>query len=178
MIFCHKCGSLNHRPGDCSALDQHLSPPVAAVAVVESPVVVAAPESEPVFWKPRWIGGPAICSKVNRAAFGCEAELSDYMKRRCGPSVRLVRTWTCDSCGQLHFQGKVPGPSGESSGSGRESQYPRTPFIPFRQKAMREAAFSSADMELPKRDLPPEQSKKAVPVPKHKPSSRKEDTLF
>ena len=180
MIFCHKCGSQNHRPGDCSAPDQHLSPPVPVSPVV--PVAVAATvtatEPEPVFWQPRWPGGPAICSKENRAAFGCESELEAYWQKRCkGCMGREV--WKCDACGQLHFKAKPPSPSGDHSGHSRTSIYPRYPFTPFMRKPGRESAFGHVAMELPRREVAPEEPKKQVaPRPKPKQERKAAGMLF
>ena len=174
MIFCTRCGSENHRAGDCSAPDQHLSPPLVptAEAVAVVPVAEEANAVDPVFWKPRWPGGPSICSKENRGAFGCQADVTSYVGRWCGPSVSIVRIWKCDACGQFHFDAK-----GEWN---RDSKLPRTPFIPFRRKPCRESAFGHVEMDLPKRELTTEQPKqKPVAVPRPQPKQeRKAGMLF
>jgi len=68
--------------------------------------------------KPRWPNAPKICLATNRPGFPDEASLALYIAKNC-PAVRVVRKGRCGVCGMLHFIGRAPAPSGDSSGSSR-----------------------------------------------------------
>jgi hypothetical protein len=109
-------------------------------------------------------------------AFDTGKDASAYISRRC-PGVSVKRVWKCDKCGQVHFEGRPPSPSGDHSGKPRDSKYPREPFVPFRRKAMRESAFG-AQAELPRREVqdnPKAEAPKPVKPPVVK---RQEGMLF
>lgn len=41
------------------------------------------------------------------------------------------KKWLCEKCAHWHYNAKARGPSGNSSGGDRDSQYPRKDFKPF-----------------------------------------------
>jgi hypothetical protein len=70
---------------------------------------------------PRWRGGPPICAEANLPAFADRAALNAFVEQNCS---HPLQTWRCHACGQLHFAGKPPAPSGGSSNTEREYDMP------------------------------------------------------
>lgn len=72
--------------------------------------------------KPRWLGAPPYCIEADRMAFKNLAELNAYRASIGMSSYSPRKVWVCHVCGHWHYDGRVPNPSGDSSGTGRDSK--------------------------------------------------------
>jgi hypothetical protein len=168
-MFCTRCGSTSHTAYDCSAPDRRLTPPEAAqpdAAETDSdPVAVEAaePEDGPALSaRPRHKSWPPTCVRTGLLAFDSQDLVCKFIGRWC-PRCKATRVWTCESCGRTHFEATTPSPSGDDSGHPRDSKLPRSPFVPFKRKPMRESAFGT-EPDLPKQERPaPAPTKRATP---------------
>jgi hypothetical protein len=71
--------------------------------------------------KPRWPGGPKICSVENLPAFETVDAWRAFHKAN-GPSCKILKEWQCEACGHWHARTSAPDPAGASSGNGRSSK--------------------------------------------------------
>lgn len=80
---------------------------------------------------PRWRSGPVICSATNLPAFETEEAVQAFYDSM--PGLTLDKIDACDHCGGYHGRGHIRAPSGESSGTGRNSKGARAAFERLRK---------------------------------------------
>jgi len=71
--------------------------------------------------KPRWPGAPPICLTARLPSFPTKAAYQDWHERN-GPRCIVKKVWLCDACQHYHATTLAPNPSGDSSGTGRNSR--------------------------------------------------------
>lgn len=59
--------------------------------------------------KPRWAGGPPVCSVENRLAFEDEKGYAAHVAANC-PGYTPTRVWRCVHCGKVHGTASPPHP--------------------------------------------------------------------
>lgn len=167
-VFCTRCGSTSHTSYDCSAPDKGLAAPkaVEAEAAAEPAVTPVEPDKDApaLSAKPRHPAWPLTCRATGLQAFRWYDAVLDFADRWC-PSYHVKDVQKCSYCRGWHLQVHEP----------KASKYPRTPFVPFRRKPMRESAFGPQS-ELPQRKAEPSPERKAVRLPRREP--KKEGSLF
>ena len=67
---------------------------------------------------PSWMDGPWICDAVRLPAFETFAEAMAFHEAN-NPSGQITEIFQCPHCDWWHYHGRVPSPSGDSSGSSR-----------------------------------------------------------
>lgn len=147
-MSCEFCGSPNHASFDCS---KRAGRPVATP---EAPKVQVFED------KPRWPGAPRICALANLPAFMDRAEAMDFHER-VGPGNHVLKVWECQHCGQVHYSIRPRAPTGESSGSGRDSVIPESV-----QRSLARPRKGSRAAQDPQGLLPPRPEGEKLTKPK------------
>lgn len=142
---CLRCGSRSHQSYDCSVKGTYV--PTKADIEFDRMAAAVDPEVVPAVHKPvkpqikllpaRWGNGPLICPIVNLPAFETKAKMDKFHADN-GPRCFILKVWEPGAiggcaCGQWHYWSRAPSPSGESSGTVRESVLPPG-FVPFMRK--------------------------------------------
>jgi hypothetical protein len=70
---------------------------------------------------PRWQGAPPICEATNRLAFKSKADWEDFHSTN-SPRCKVDKIWLCSICHHWHVITKAPNPTGDSSGTGRNTK--------------------------------------------------------
>ena len=115
----------------------------------------------------RYPGCPKICVAANLPWFADEASLDKWRTMPERDGHKLQRKWRCDKCGGWHYLARPRGPSGSSSSTERDSQYPHANFRPFltdatRWRIDRTAPRLQHEPELPQQAKPDRE----VPLPR------------
>ena len=167
--YCLRCGSLNHSEFDCTKPPgTTFTPPPASPAAAAAPAPASVlPTPDPPLAAPgpvfeageRYRGCPPICTSANLPHFKTEDELNRWRTMPERDGHKLQKKWACRACGGWHYLARPRGPSGSSSDTERDSQYPHPNFRPFmteatRQRIDRTAPSLSREAELPQQAAP------------------------
>lgn len=72
--------------------------------------------------KPRWPGGPPICTVTNLPAFDSVESLAAF-RDASAPGGHIIAQWKCTACGLWHYWSAGHDPAGASSGMTRTGKH-------------------------------------------------------